>query len=250
MTIAMLMTVLTVAVAGTAISADAFDAAESVDDPGAVSYADIAANSFEVTTYKRSDYLVYAPQCDVQWAFLFYVGTAMPTDNYDYIMRGIATAGIAVLVSDNPFADIMYKKTETAFDEYTDVKYFIGGHSQGGGAAVRRAVENYAVTAGVVLYSPMIVNDKTLAGTDMPTICFEAENDKVLQDEHKATAAGRMNEDCQFVMLKGANHMAYGNIGFGFDGELTVSAESVQEEVLQKTLAFMQRVIDAQAASR
>lgn len=28
------------------------------------------------------------------------------------------------------------------------------------------------------------------------------------------------------------------------------AAESVQEEVLQKTLAFMQRVIDAQAASR
>ena len=38
--------------------------------------------------------------------------------------------------------------------------------------------------------------------------------------------------------------------GTAISADAFVSAESVQEEVSQKTLAFMQRVIDAQAASR
>lgn len=211
-----------------------------------VSYEDIASNSYSVSVLERDGYAVYAPEYDPDFALLFYVGTLMAHSNYDEILTAIASSGIAVLVSDNPFPDIMYDASEAAFDEYSDIKYFVGGHSQGGGAALRRAVENTDRVVGVILYSAMVSNDATLAGTDMPLIYFEAENDKVLTSEFKDDALSRVNDSCEYVFLDGANHMCYGKASFEpFDGKNDRPVAEIRSEIVSETIAFMQKVIDS-----
>ena len=109
----------------------------------AADYTDLAQNSYDVKITDEDGGRLYSPEADnVTWGFIFYLGTAMSTDNYDYIMTAIAKAGIAVYVPSNPFPDLLYSENEEGFSALGTQNYFIGGHSQGGGAAVRRACEN------------------------------------------------------------------------------------------------------------
>lgn len=241
--VAALMCIATAAVVITALALSYGDCAPRAEN--SISYEDVFANTYDVTVTEKSDMLLYAPEGEPGYALLFYVGTAMSADNYDYVMRALASRGIAVAVSSNPFADLMYEETEKAFDLYPEAQYFIGGHSQGGGAAIRRAAENTDKTAGVILFSPMTINDSTLADKDIPAIYFEAENDKVLSEDLKNNAASRMNDECEFVLIEGANHMCYGETDFGLiDGENTRPLAEIQDEIILKTLTFIQKVAD------
>ena len=212
-------------------------------------YTDLMRNNYEVEISDEDDGRLYSPQAkNVTWGFIFYLGTAMSTDNYDYIMTAIAKAGIAVYVPSNPFPDLLYSENEEGYFALDTQNYFIGGHSQGGGAAVRRACENPTSTRGVALYSPLISNDCTLSDKDMPTIYFEAENDKVLSSSMQSAAKNRMNKDCEFVTLRGAGHMCYGASSLLDGGGTTRDKAEIQAEVIQKTLSFMQSVINKTAA--
>ena len=212
-------------------------------------YTDIALNSYEVEITDREDGRLFSPKAEnVTWGFIFYLGTAMSTDNYDNIMTEIASAGIAVFVNSNPFPDVLYNEEDGAYAALGMQNYFIGGHSQGGGTAVRRACENPTSTRGVALYSPLISNDCTLSDKDMPTIYFEAENDNVLSSSMQSAAKNRMNKDCEFVTLRGAGHMCYGASSLLDGGGTTRDKAEIQAEVIQKTLSFMQSVINKTAA--
>ena len=215
----------------------------------AAEYADIAQNSYKAEISDDENGRLYAPQADgVKWGFIFYLGTAMRADNYDNIMTAIASAGIAVYVSSNAFPDLLYKEEEPAYAALNVQNYFIGGHSQGGGAAVRRACENLSSTRGVVLYSPLISNDFTLSDKDLPALYFSAENDKVLSSSMQNTAKSRMNASCEFIALQGAGHMCYGASDLLDGGGTTRDKAEIQAEVIRKTLAFMQSVINKTAA--
>lgn len=211
-------------------------------------YSSLAANDYRVSESKTSEFKLFIPEAEnLSWGFVFYLGTAMSTDNYDNILRKIAAAGVAVCVPANPFPDLLYEEKESAFDLLGAQNYFFGGHSQGGGAAVRRACENLALARGVVLYSPLVSNDFTLADKTLPAIYFEAENDNVLSAAMQNNAKHRMNENCEFVTLTGAGHMCYGTSSL-LDGGGTIRDKAeIQAEVAQKTLAFMQQVIDESA---
>lgn len=220
------------------------------EEPPVADLTDLAANSYEVEITDTEEYRLYMPKATgVTCGFIFYLGTAMNTDNYDVILSAISAAGVAVYVSSNPFPDLLYEERENAYSILNAEKYFIGGHSQGGGAAVRRACENAQTTAGAILLSPLISNDFTLADKDLPTLYFEAENDYVLSSSMQAAAKGRMNESCEFITLRGAGHMCYGASDL-LDGGGTIRDKAeIQREVSAAILAFMQRVIDASASA-
>ena len=210
----------------------------------AADYTDLAQNSYDVKITDEDGGRLYSPEADnVTWGFIFYLGTAMSTDNYDYIMTAIAKAGIAVYVPSNPFPDLLYSENEEGFSALGTQNYFIGGHSQGGGAAVRRACENLSSTRGVVLFSPLISNDFTMSDKYMPTIYFEAENDNVLSQSMQNAAKSRMNESCEFITLQGAGHMCYGTSSLLDGGGTVRDKREIQNEVIAATLDFMQKII-------
>ena len=213
----------------------------------AADYTDLTRNNYEVEISDEDDGRLYSPQAkNVTWGFIFYLGTAMSTDNYDYIMTAMAKAGIAVYVPSNPFPDLLYSENEEGFSALGTQNYFIGGHSQGGGAAVRRACENLSSTRGEVLFSPLISNDFTMSDKDMPTIYFEAENDNVLSQSMQNAAKSRMNESCEFITLQGAGHMCYGTSSLLDGGGTVRDKREIQNEVIAATLDFMQEVISGQ----
>lgn len=209
-----------------------------------VDYDLYGERTYGVEISEAENYCIFTPQAEgAEWAFLFYLGTAMLVANYDDILTEIAATGITVVVSPNPFPDIFYDETEKAYSLTEAKKFFIGGHSQGGGAAVRRACENPTSTYGCVLYSPLISNDFTLADKDLPVLFFEAENDKVLSSSMKTAAKERMSESCEFIFLEGANHMVYGTKEFFADGENDVPKADTQAKTVSETVRFFRSVI-------
>lgn len=212
----------------------------------------ILENGYEIEILNVDGYRLYQPKANTEWVFVFYLGTAMSTDNYDAILSEVATHGISVVVPNDKFADVMYSKTEKAYGMFDCEKYILGGHSQGGGAAIRRAGENMQTTKACVLYSPMLAptNGTTLADSELPVIFFEAENDKILSSSNKSEAKSRMNGLCEYVMLEGANHMCYGesNMISSQDGVLERTKEEIQTQVAQLTIEFLDNVIKAEQA--
>lgn len=215
-----------------------------------IDYANFLGNDYEVVETHDNDGKLYQPQGKAKWGFIFYLGTAMNMSNYDYILNKIASKGIAVYVVNNMFADIMYNEEEKAYKVLGDINYFIGGHSQGGGAGLRRAIENPETTKGCVFYSALVSNQCTLADTQIPAILFEAENDNILSSKQKQDTKNRMNSLCTYVLLEGANHMCYGKASVGLmgDGENTRDKQEIQDEIVVKTLEFMDKVIKSNQA--
>lgn len=205
----------------------------------------ISSNQYEVKTFIADGYKVYQPQVNTEWVFIFYLGTAMSVNNYDEILTKVASHGISVVVSDNKIADLGYKKEEKAFFMFDCKNYIIGGHSQGGGAAIRRAKENMEIVKACVLLSPMISNSSSLKDSTLPVLFFEAENDKILSSEQKNEAKSRMNDKCQYVLLEGANHMCYGesNLMSNVDGENTRDKKEIQLEITSEIISFLDGII-------
>ena len=88
----------------------------------------------------------------------------------------------------------------------------------------------------------MIGNDATLAGSALPTLYFEAENDTVLNDAIKAVEKSSMDAGCSYALLEGANHMCYGEMEFFGDGVNDRDKAEIQQEVIDRTIAFLQSV--------
>lgn len=232
------------------------NAAEKIYNTGytdSVDYSDgILENGYEIEILSVDGYRLYQPKANTEWVFVFYLGTAMSVDNYDAILSEVAAHGISVVVPNNKFADVWYSNTEKAYGMFECEKYVLGGHSQGGGAAIRRAGENMQTTKACVLYSPMLAisNKTTLTDSDLPVIFFEAENDNILSSSNKSEARSRMNGLCEYVMLEGANHMCYGESSLmsSQDGALERTKEEIQTQVAQLTIEFLDNVIKAEQA--
>lgn len=91
----------------------------------------ILENGYEIEILNVDGYRLYQPKANTEWVFVFYLGTAMSTDNYDAILSEVAAHGISVVVPNDKFADVMYSKTEKAYGMFDCEKYILGGHSQG-----------------------------------------------------------------------------------------------------------------------
>lgn len=207
-----------------------------------VNYDDgIIADVYEVKTFKDDGYKIYQPQANTDVVLIFYLGTAMSVDNYDSILLEIASHGISVVVPDNRFADLTYKTDERAYGMFDASSFVLGGHSQGGGAAIRRASENLETTKACMLFSPMISNDSSLKDTDLPVLFFEAQNDNILNSQQKNEVKTRMNGSCRYVLLEGANHMCYGKSDAAIlgDGKNERDKSEIQTQVADECIKFL-----------
>ncbi|MDE7373677.1 MAG: alpha/beta hydrolase [Clostridia bacterium] len=196
-------------------------------------------NSYEIELSEDKDAVTYMPKgARAKYGLLFYVGTAIPPEFYAYLAEPLAKQGYAVVISKVLFAYVGYKKTEPAFKKYPNIEFFIGGHSQGGGAAVRRAQENLSSVKGVILCAPLCYKQDTIKDSSIPTLLLEATKDGVLADEMKADAKTRLPDARTEYMLEGC-HMSFSTMDS--DGILeTFNEGPVTEEVkaAQKQMTY------------
>lgn len=128
-----------------------------------VNYA--SENDFEYTVTDGDDALVFEPKnIAYKCGLIFYTGMFISPQQYAYLCEALAKQGYLVVISklSNSSANSGYLKTEPAFAKYPNVKFFIGGHDMGGGAAIRRAQENPTAAVGVLLYAPLVIDSQVL----------------------------------------------------------------------------------------
>jgi dienelactone hydrolase len=222
----------------------AFTSSCEIEEDRTINYQ--TDNSFTVITSDTEAALIYMPEGkDPDYGIIFYVGTFLSPDVYPVISSELASQGYLVVIPKVPFntAYLSYAEEEAAFSAYPNVQFFIGGHSQGGGAALRRAYENSDKVLGAVLYSPLCYNNDTLINTDMPVLLIEAENDNVLTEAMKEDSRSRLKEGYAHYIIEGGNHMGYSDMLFPADGEMTISKEEMQQEVAANTLQFLKESI-------
>ena len=174
-------------------------------------------NSFAVDVVDTDEALTFAPKgFKCSYGVILYVGALVSPSYYSYLGTALAKQGyLAVIPKFNLNMSAQdYKEKEAAFENYKDVKFFIAGHDQGGGAAIRRAQENPGKIAGVLLYSPLVVpriildedgrpskdddgnwlyaND-SIANLNLPTLWIESD-DATRTDDVKSGISERLNQ--------------------------------------------------------
>ena len=171
-------------------------------------------NSFEVQIAEDDDAVTYMPKgVKAKYGLLFYVGTMIPPEQYAYLAEPLAKQGYAVVIPKVRLglAYGSYKEIEPAFAKYPNIEFFIGGHSQGGGAAVRRAEENIETIKGVILLAPLCYGEDTIKDSALPTLLLEASKDGVLTSSMKADAKTRLPDNREEHMLDGC-HMSFSTL--------------------------------------
>lgn len=211
-----------------------------------------ADNNYECLKVEDADFVTYEPKdATPRYGLIFYVGTAIAPSYYDYLGEALAKQGYLMVIpkGSNGFAYMMYTKTELAFDCFPDVEFFVGGHSQGGGAAVRRAEENTQKVKGVVLYAPLCYGKDSIVGSGLRTLLIEAKSDGVLSADMKADAKTRISEDRAEYMIDGA-HMSFSafdddlTLKMFNDGPASAQVKAKQKELtIEYTLTFMRQTL-------
>lgn len=225
----------------------AFFGCNEKGDENLIDYS--ADNNYEYEVVEGDSFVTYAPKgVTAKYGFLFYLGTMIAPECYDYLAGALAKQGYLVVISTNLFAFLQYDEEEPTFETYPDVKFFIGGHSQGGGAGIRRTVENADKVMGVVLLAPLTFDGYSLVDSELPVLLLEAENDGVLSATMKAEAKERLPESREEHMLAGC-HMSFSTndtdtvLGLFNDGPATAEVKAEQKvKTTEYVLAFLKKV--------
>ncbi len=236
--------------------------------------------NFDIKIVEDDNYKVFEPissdgkQVDYKYGVIFYLGTMISEDHYDYLGNALSKQGYLVVMPKIYLAYFQYKDVEEAFNRYPNVKFFVGGHSQGGGAAIRRAQENEDRVAGAILFAPLalrhqlfdkdgkpVVNEDgvdvyindNLHDLQLPTLLIEASNDHVLTDAFKADALSRLNlQTTTKHMIDPGSHMSFSTNdkdetlkAFNNDGDgITQEQKDEQRRLtVEYTLAFLKSVV-------
>lgn len=234
--------------------------------------------------------IVYYPEnVTAKYGFVFFVGSFIPSENYEYLGRALAKQGYIVAIP-NVMANSTYTyydtntkvATEKLFNMFPDVSFFVGGHSQGGGAAMKFAENNQERLLGAIFLSPLcytvdrlnpnydpyndpvsemyerdedgnIIQDRdTLENSTLPALLLEAENDHVLTDAMKDDARSRMPAGYTRFVLSPASHMSFSTldsdavlIAFNRDGDgMDEDAKIAQRtQAVNHILDFMQIIV-------
>ncbi len=213
-------------------------------------------NDFSVIETDDENALAFAPDgVKCTYGVIFYVGTSISPTKYSYLGNALAKQGYLVVMPKRPLnmTYFQYAEEETAFSKYPDVKFFVSGHSQGGGAAVKRAQENVDTVAGIFLLAPLTYTGDTIADTSIPTLLINADNDHVLTDKMKSDAKSTLPENRTEVLLENACHMSFSTYDadnvlslFGGDGPMTDEHRATQRNAtISAVLDFMRTTISA-----
>ena len=234
--------------------------------------------------------VVYYPEnVTAKYGFVFFVGSFIPSEYYEYLGTALAKQGYIVAIP-NVMANSAYTyydsntkvATEKIFNMFKGVKFFVGGHSQGGGAALKFAEQEEEHLLGAVFLSPLcytvdrlnpnydpyndpvsemyerdeegnIIQDRdTLENSTLPVLLLEAANDHVLTDAMKEDARSRMPANYTRFVLSPASHMSFSTldsdsvlIAFNNDGDGMDEQEKIAQrsQTVNHILDFLQIIV-------
>ncbi len=225
-------------------------------------------NDFSVNIEDGEDALVFSPiGAPPTVGLLFYVGTIIDASNYEYLGKALAKQGYLAVFPKVMFAFYQYDDYEPTYDRFKGVRFFLGGHSQGGGAAIRRAQENPDATEGLILLAPLCykyngsvfnggggtgdIDFYNVAELALPSLILHAAGDRVLSSSQKSAVFECVNaEYCEKHVISPGAHMSFSTADndttlkmFKNDGDGISEQEkqAQRETTVELVLAFMKR---------
>ena len=196
---------------------------------------------------------IYCPKDNnPKYGLIFYVGTVIPAEKYNYLSTALAKAGFLVIIPNVSFnMTYGYYEEQTVvisnkvLKDYSDVQFFIGGHSQGGGAAMRFSTDNQSKILGAIFLSPLCYSDLDtddskygLSNSNLPALLLEAQGDCVLNASQKSDAEERMPQGVERHVIDPGAHMSFSEweddatLSFFYGDGLGITEEG---KALQKT---------------
>ena len=173
---------------------------------------------------------IYTPiEAKPKYGLIFFVGTMIAPNNYKYLSAALAQKGFLVVIPKVTLAmTYLYYEEQTSvianktMNDFPDVKFFVGGHSQGGGACMRFAADNQNTLLGAIFMSPLCYGEyeveingttsmkfDTLVNSTLPAMLLEASGDEVLTTEMRADAESRMPQNYTHYVINPGAHMSF-----------------------------------------
>jgi len=182
-------------------------------------------------------------------AFVFYPGGLVEDSAYSPIMRMLASDGYVSAIVNMPFNLAFFNsngaknvinnnlKINDSDISYSNLKWYIGGHSLGGVFASRYYLANYQSLNGLVLMGSYA--DKDLSNTNGRVLSMYGSLDGVMNRENYDKNKANLVNLSEYI-IDGGNHSYFGSYGVQKkDGEGTISAITQWEIVTQKIEEFM-----------
>ena len=227
-------------------------------------------NAFEYTVTDGEDALVYEPK-DVNYSYgiIFYVGMFISPSEYDYLGEALAKQGYLVVIPKLELnnANSGYLENESAFTKYPNVKFFVGGHDIGGGAAIRRAQENPNSILGTVLFTPIGISKQVfdengklkydedgnvvwnrfgIEKQSLPTLLLETDCKSLRTEAMVIDAKKRLNPNTtEEHILENSCHFAFMSSATQSDA-ISISNDEIaaqHKNTVSLTLAFMRKTV-------
>ncbi len=183
-------------------------------------------------------------------AFVFYPGGKVESSAYAPIMYMLAQRGYISVIVDMPFNLAMFgvngannvisRNDKINNVDYSDKKWFIGGHSLGGAFAAKYYSQHTNMISGLVLLASYSTYDLTKY-SNSNVLSIYGSCDKVLNmDKYNSN---KSNLPSNFVehIIDGGNHGQFGSYGNqSGDGEATISALSQWTITTNYIIDFME----------
>lgn len=189
-----------------------------------------ALESSDITTVTTQDkwisFLPVEPTSNI--GFVFYPGGKVEAESYAPVLRTLADSGIStyLLYVPRDLAILNSDAAEKVMDEVDMDGWVVSGHSLGGVAAAKMALEDERIF-GLSLWASYPAGNVDLSEASIVTQSIAGSADTVLNWENYEARAEQLPADTEWITIEGGNHAQFGDYGVqDGDGEATISAET------------------------
>jgi predicted alpha/beta-hydrolase family hydrolase len=201
------------------------------------------ANGVSVST--STSQITLTPTTPKHSGLVFYPGAKVDPRAYVHILRPLAEAGYPVVIVKFPYnlavmspsaADDVVGRAD-AIDHWV-----IGGHSLGGVMAARFAKNDHKELSGLLLWASY-PSGSMATRTGLDIVSVSGTNDGLATPADIEASKVDLPAGTHFVAVQGGVHAYFGDYGAqSGDGTATISRADAQRQIIDATLAQLQRV--------
>lgn len=195
----------------------------------------ISDNNVEVSI---GDFISFTPKnIEPTKGFIFYPGAKVDAKAYAPLAKAIAENGYEVVIVDMPlnFAMINPNKAEKVIEDYPNIQsWTIGGHSLGGVAASKFAIESTKIDGLVLLASYPMGDQLKNLGVDVLSIW--GSKDGVLNYTNLIESKTKLPVDATYVEIEGGNHAQFGDYGIQKGDHDAIISQQDQLDITEKSI--------------
>lgn len=204
---------------------------------------DALADSARVDVADAATSLSMRPADPARTGLVFYPGAKVDPRAYARLLRPVAEAGYPVVVAKQPYnlavLDIGAADRWVGHDDDVD-RWVVGGHSLGGAMAATYASTERSELVGLLLYAAFPADD--LSGRELVVASVSGTHDGLATPDDIADSVDDLPAATAFVAIDGATHAYFGDYGTQRgDGEPGVDRDTAQREIVDATLALLER---------